>query len=139
MDRAYNPPAAPRPLDAATASLLRRYVSAWEAGDINALLALLKHDAILEMPPIPSASVGHAAIRAFLAGSILDGTPGRWRGVSTEANGGPAVGLYQRDNDLYRFTGLQLLATDGDRITTITAYMDGSLAARFHLPMEIDG
>ena len=139
MDRAYNPPSAPRPPDAATASLLRRYVSAWEAGDINALLALLKHDAILEMPPIPSASVGHAAIRAFLAGSILDGTPGRWRGVSTEANGGPAVGLYQRDNDLYRFTGLQLLATDGDRITTITAYMDGSLAARFHLPMEIDG
>ena len=137
MDRAYNPPSTPRPPDAATASLLRRYISAWEASDIDALLALLKHDAILEMPPIPTASVGHAAIRTFLAGSILDGTPGRWRGVSTEANGGPAVGLYQRDDDTYRFTGLQLLVTEGDRITTITAYMDTSLAERFHLPASV--
>jgi len=137
MGGAYRPAAAPRPPDATTTSLLRRYVSAWEAGDIAALLALLKHDAVLEMPPIPTASVGHAAIRTFLAGSILDGTPGRWHGVSTEANGGPAVGLYQQDDGVYRFTGLQLLATDGDRIATITAYMDCSLAERFHLPATI--
>jgi len=137
MGRAYHPPTSPRPPDAATASLLRRYVNAWEAGDIDALLALLKRDAILEMPPIPSASVGHAAIRAFLAGSILDGTHDRWRGVTTEANGGPAVGLYERDGDVYRFTGLQLLVADGDAIATITAYMDGSLAERFHLPASI--
>jgi hypothetical protein len=31
----------------------RRYVLAWEAGDVDALLDLLKRDAILEMPPIP--------------------------------------------------------------------------------------
>jgi RNA polymerase sigma-70 factor (ECF subfamily) len=137
LERDYHPTAAPRPPDATTASLLRRYVLAWEAGDVDALLALLKRDAILEMPPIPSASIGHAAIRSFLAGSILDGRPDRWRGVTTEANGGPALGLYQREGDTYRFTGLQLLALDGDQIGRVTAYMDASLASRFHLPPEI--
>jgi RNA polymerase sigma-70 factor (ECF subfamily) len=127
----------PRPPDATTARLLRGYVRAWESGDVNALLALLKRDAILEMPPIPDAAVGPAAIRAFLSGPILDGTPDRWRGVTTEANGSPAVGIYQRDGDAYRFTGLHLLTLARDRIAAVTAYMDGSLAARFHLPASI--
>ena len=56
--------------------LLRRYVRAWEGGDVDALLATLRDDATLEMPPIPAASIGREAIRAFLAGRILDGTPG---------------------------------------------------------------
>jgi RNA polymerase sigma-70 factor (ECF subfamily) len=126
-----------RPPDATTAMLLRRYVEAWEANDINALLALLKRDAMLEMPPMPAGVMGSAAIRDFLAESILDGTPGRWHGVITEANGGPAVGLYQREDEAYRFTGLQLLTFDGDRIATISAWMDASLAGRFHLPAEV--
>jgi RNA polymerase sigma-70 factor (ECF subfamily) len=136
MRRAYHahPPRVP---DAAAAALLRHYIGAWEAGDVEALLALLRRDAILEMPPIPTAAIGPAAIRAFLAGSILDGTPGRWRGVGTEANGGPAVGLYQRDGDTYRFTGLQVLSVEGAHIRAITAWMDGSLADRFHLPIII--
>jgi len=137
MGGAYRPAGAPRPPDAATANLLRRYVSAWESADVGALLALLKHDAILEMPPIPTASVGHPAIRGFLVGYILDGVPGRWHGVSTEANGGPAVGLYELDGNVYRFTGLQLLVTEGDKIARITAYMDAALAERFHLPAAI--
>jgi RNA polymerase sigma-70 factor (ECF subfamily) len=137
MRQAYQP-LPPRAPDAATTGLLRRYIRAWESGDVMALLALLRHDAILEMPPIPTAATGHAAIRTFLAESILDGTQGRWRGVATEANGGPAVGLYKRDGDAYRFTGLQLLALDGKRIGRVTAYMDGSLAARFHLPDSVN-
>ena len=55
----------------------------------------------------------------------------------TEANGGPAVGLYQRDGQAYQFTGLQLLAIDGELIGAITAWMDASLADRFHLPTSI--
>lgn len=134
----YKPPARPTP-DAKTAELLRRYVSAWEAGDVDGLLRLLKADAVLEMPPIPVASIGHDAIRAFLAGEILDGTPGRWRGVTTEANGGPAVALYQRDGGRYRFTGLQLISADAGAIARVTAYMDPSLSPRFHLPEELPG
>jgi RNA polymerase sigma-70 factor, ECF subfamily len=139
MRTAYRPPGATRPSNIAIAALLRRYVSAWEAGDVAALLALLRQDAVLEMPPIPTAAVGHLAIRAFLAGSILDGTPGRWRVVTTEANGGPAAGLYERDGRKYRFTGLHVLSMGGDGIAAITAWMDPELANRFHLPRTVGG
>jgi RNA polymerase sigma-70 factor (TIGR02960 family) len=135
--RAHYRPHPPRPPDAAMARLLRSYVDAWEAGDVHALLRLLTRDAILEMPPIPAAAIGPEAIRGFLGDSILDGTPGRWHGVTTEANGGPAVGLYQRADEGFRFTGLQALAMEGDRITAVTAWMDDSLADRFHLPSEV--
>jgi len=133
MRSSYRPHVA-RPPDAATARLLRRYIGAWEAGDVKSLLTLLRRDAILEMPPIPAAATGHAAIQAFLSESILEGTPGRWRGVATEANGGPAIGLYQRDGDTFRFTGLQLLTIEESEIAVISAWMDDSLAGAFHLP-----
>lgn len=138
MSAGYKPSPAPDPQSAQTARLLRRYIAAWEANDIEALMATLKLDAKLEMPPIPIASVGHVAIRAFLTERIIDGLAGRWRAVTTEANGGPAVALYQRDGDHHRFTGIQLLTVDGEQIATVTAFMDSSLAARFHLPEKLE-
>lgn len=133
----YAPTSIPRPDDPTAADLLRRYLAAWETGDIDALLATLKADATLEMPPIPDASVGHAAIRAFLAGRILDGTPGQWRGMTIGANGGPAVALYQREADAYRFVGIQLLTIDAGRVCRVTAYMDPALATTFRLPVQL--
>ena len=124
--------------DAATARLLRDYVGAWERGDVDGLLAVLRRDATLEMPPIPQAVIGHQAIRAFLTDTgILEGTSGRWRGVTTEANGGPAVALYQRTDDGFAFTGIQLLEARGGKVDVLTAYMDASLAGRFRLPPRL--
>jgi hypothetical protein len=89
------------------------------------------------MPPIPSAAIGAAAFRAFLAPGILDGVSGRWRGVTTGANGGPAVALYERSPDGWRFTGLQLIGIDRGKISSVTAYMDRGLASRFRLPPRL--
>ena len=127
----------PAPGDPTVAELLRRYVAAWEACDVDSLLAILRHDATLEMPPIPAAFVGHRAIRAFLADEILDGSVGRWRGMSTAANGAPAVALYGRGADGHAFVGIQLLTLDGDRLARITAFMDPALAERFSLPTHL--
>ena len=134
----YRRPPSPSSAEPQTIELLRRYVNAWEAGDVGALLSILKTDAILEMPPIPTAAIGHAAIRAFLERTVLDGTRGRWHGVTTEANGGPAVALYRRENARYVFTGLQLLAMGDGKVGTVTAYMDAGLARRFHLPATLE-
>jgi RNA polymerase sigma-70 factor (ECF subfamily) len=138
MSARYTPASAPSQQNVQTARLLRRYIAAWEANDIDALMATLKSDAKLEMPPIPVASFGHAAIRSFLADGIIDGPADKWRGVTTEANGGPAVAIYQRDGDHYWFTGLHLLTVDGEQIATVTAFMDKSLATRFRLPDKLD-
>lgn len=137
MRARYSSPRRPATPDAKLAELLRRYVGAWQTGDVDALLRILKDDALLEMPPIPSVSIGRQAIRAFLAGSILDGSAGRWRGMTSAANGGPAVALYERDADGYRFTGLQLIGVDDGMVARVTAYMDPSLAARFNLPEQL--
>jgi len=139
MRQHYDQPTATAEHDPQLADLLGRYVRAWESGDIGALLAILKADAILEMPPTPWAAIGHSAIRAFLSDAVLDGTPGRWRGVTSVANGGPAVALYALDGEGYRFTGMQLLRAEGGAIATITAYMDAALASRFRLPPVLAG
>ena len=52
-------------------SLVARYVDAFQRFDIDALVALLRDDATLSMPPIPGWLHGRAAIGRFLA----------WRGV----------------------------------------------------------
>lgn len=126
-----------RPPDEATASLLQSYMEAWQSGDVDALLALLKRDAILEMPPIAFAPMGHAAIRAFLADGILDGTGGRWRGVPVGANGGPAAAMYERTDDGERFIGVHLLQIQGGAISAVTAFMDPGLAGRFEVPATV--
>ena len=127
-------PGSLRPPDAATASLLRAYVTAWQSGDVDRLLALLKRDAILEMPPIAFAPMGHDAIRSFLAAGILDGTPDRWLGVPIAANGGPATAMYERGPDGDHFIGVHLLGIDGETIGVVTAFMDARLATRFEVP-----
>ena len=123
--------------DASTGRLLRAYVGAWERGDVHALLAIIRRDATLEMPPVPYAVVGHAAIRAFLSGTILDGTPDRWRAVTTEANGGPALALYERHGMAHAFTGIQLITVRESKVASLVAYMDPALASRFHLPPKL--
>jgi RNA polymerase sigma-70 factor, ECF subfamily len=40
-------------LSAAERELLARYVRAWEAEDVGALVAVLREDALLTMPPVP--------------------------------------------------------------------------------------
>lgn len=126
-------PGAARPTDDATATLLAAYVAAWQSGDVDALLALLRRDAILEMPPIALTPTGHPAIRAFLADGILDGTPDRYIGVPIAANGGPAAAIYERTADGDRFIGVHLLTIDGESIATVTAWMDPAMAGRFRL------
>src|SRR5713101_5787552 len=57
--------------DRATNELLARYVNAWETDDIDGLVALLKEDAIMSMPPSPSWLWGREAIRAFLTSTAF--------------------------------------------------------------------
>ena len=67
-ERASRPPSArPRPRSPRERELFDRYVDAWRAGDIDALVALLREDAVLTMPPRPLEYQGPAAIGEFLS------------------------------------------------------------------------
>jgi len=115
-----------RPRLVSSPNLLERYVRAWETADVVSLVALLREDAILTMPPKP-AVVGARAIGDFLSGYIFPIAPMRL--VAARANQSPALVAYMRE----RLFALLVIADDGKRITRIDAFADPQLLARFEL------
>jgi RNA polymerase sigma-70 factor (ECF subfamily) len=117
--------------------LADRYATAWLAADVDAIVAMLAEDATFAMPPLTDWFRGSAAIRAVL----LTGEPlrHRWRMLPCRANGGPALAAYIWSDDLaaYRFGALDLLATEGDRITEVVAFLDNDLWAPLGLPATL--
>lgn len=121
--------------------LLDHFVQAWETADVEALVALLKEDAILAMPPSPSWYQGREAIRIFVAatvfaeGGMFGGRASqRWRLVPTRANASPAFALYQRDEkNEYQAFGMDVLDYDANGLTQIINFIDASLPSRFGL------
>jgi RNA polymerase sigma-70 factor, ECF subfamily len=130
-------------------ALLDRYVRAWEAADIPGLVALLRDDAVLSMPP-GAAVTGATAIGAFLAATVL-ARGGRRRLVPTRANGGPAFIVYgpgtadaartaaASGSAPIRALAVALLQADGQRVARIDAFFDPRLFARFGAPDELAG
>ena len=118
------------------ADLLDRYVRAWHAADIPALVALLRADAQLAMPPTPSWYAGRDAIAAYLR--QLFGSPfGRLlRLRPTAANRQPALAVYApgaAGGELIPFA-VKVLTVDGDRISGITGFATPRVFPAFQLP-----
>jgi RNA polymerase sigma-70 factor (ECF subfamily) len=121
---------APRPSGAAaedgrTVALLSRYVDAWHAGDVEALLAVLHEDVVFTMPPLPLWYRGVAAVRGFLEGALFVGDAAeRFRLLATAANGCPAFAAYQLHEDgVYRFGALQVLTIEHGRVVQIDDFL----------------
>jgi RNA polymerase sigma-70 factor (ECF subfamily) len=119
------------PDDAARRAVLDRYVDAFARADPAALVALLRADVEMEMPPTPTWFTGRRAVVGFLADHVLH-EAGHWRMRPSRANGQPALVVHQRIGDgRYTAYGVQVLALDGDRITRITAFNDPGLVPTF--------
>jgi RNA polymerase sigma-70 factor (TIGR02960 family) len=130
---------APPPDSDSERELVRRFVDAWVADDIDAVVALLTDDAWLSMPPSPLEYQGHAAIAVFLR-EIAN-----WRGerhyklVPTRANTQPAFGCYRDDEHapIAHAAGLLVLTLEGERVSAITNFIDSSVLPRFGLPRTV--
>jgi RNA polymerase sigma-70 factor (ECF subfamily) len=126
-------------------SLLDQFVRAWEMADVEGLVALLKEDAILAMPPSPSWYRGRESIRAFAAATVfaeqgMFGGPAnrRWRLVPTRANACPAFAIYQRrEGSEYKSFGLHVVEIEAAQLTRIISFIDPSLPPRFGLPATL--
>jgi RNA polymerase sigma-70 factor, ECF subfamily len=108
-----------------TAALLSRYVDAWHAADAAGLVALLREDALITMPPLPLWYQGRVAIRWFFETQLFAGeAAARFRLVATAANGSPAFATYQRDESgVYRLGALQVLTLDGTQVAEIHDFL----------------
>ena len=129
---------APLPDSKAEQEVIGRFADAVEAGDIDALVALLTDDAWLTMPPEPSQYQGPGAIGVFLRDrEARRGV--RIRLVPTRANTQPAFGCYlpSPQTDVARAYALFVLTLEGDRISAITWFGDSSVFPLFGLPRTL--
>ncbi|HXV94758.1 MAG TPA: RNA polymerase subunit sigma-70, partial [Pseudonocardia sp.] len=115
--------------DAAVRELARRYAAAWEAGDVEAIVAMLAQDATFSMPPLPDWYQGHGSIRAFLH----DVVPRRWRFLAARANGQLAFGTYMWDETeaAYLPAGLDVLELRGTTAPVVPVVTGRTLIERW--------
>jgi RNA polymerase sigma-70 factor, ECF subfamily len=120
--------------------LMRRFVDAWEAVDIQRLTSLLTGDALMTMPPEPMRVVGPAQIGHFFATVPMEGRLDLIRVLPARANGQPAIAAYVQESpgQQYRAYGLMVFAVNGDRIAGITGFAGyPELFPAFGLPVEL--
>ncbi len=126
---------APLPNSKRDRHIIGRLADAFEAGDIDGVVALLTDDAWLTMPPEPYEYQGQAAIGVFLSDrAVRRGAPLRL--VPTRANGQPAFGCYcpSPQTEIARPYGLLVVTLKGDQISAMTWFADSSAFPLFGLP-----
>jgi RNA polymerase sigma-70 factor, ECF subfamily len=129
-----------RALDAVDPDLLVRFVRAWRDGDADAIVALLRADATLEMPPLGDWYAGRKAIHTGLSTRLLaSGTC--FDLVPVRANGMPAFAMYRRRAGarVARFWSIALLRVGGDAIAEMTWFVDPRLSTLFDVPAVRSG
>ena len=129
----------PPPGSAAERELVDRLTRAYDAGDVDGVVALLTDDVLLRMPPVPLEYQGRELAARFL--TVVAFREGRsYRLIATRANGQPAFGAYVRDPvaGVAHAAGLLVLTLAGDRISVITRF-DNSALPRFGLPRTLPG
>jgi RNA polymerase sigma-70 factor (ECF subfamily) len=131
-------PPQPTPGSPAERVLLDRFVAAFTALDVAALVELMTDDVWVRMPPLPFEYRGTAAAARFFA-TIDAHRRGIARMVPVRANGHPAWGEYVRDpvTGGLHLTGVLVAALAGDRIRELT-HFETTVAPYFGLPRTLD-
>jgi RNA polymerase sigma-70 factor (TIGR02960 family) len=125
----------PAPGSPAEDAIVARFVSAYEAADLDAVVALLTDDVFMSMPPMPLEYEGVEVVARFCAQILGPGR--RFDLVPTRANGQPAFGAYLRGSGgVSHGTGLIVLTLSGDRICAMNRF-ENSVLPWFGLPRTI--
>lgn len=119
-------------------ALAKRFMKAWDAVDIEGLVALLTEDALMTMPPERMQIAGARAIGDFFGSVPNEGRLDEIRLLPTSMNRQPALAAYARgDNGKHRPYGLMVLHIEGDQISGIVGFPDPWLFERCGLPSEL--
>lgn len=131
----------PAPADpGALRELLARFVSAWEAGNPQELIAVLAHDAITSMPPAALWLQGAGDIAAFMVAYVWP--RGRFQLVPCAVNDAPAFGVYARSGDSMALMALTVLELGHGAVSAFHSFMAASprfVPARYGLAATLPG
>ena len=131
---------ASRSVDEADEDLLSRYVAAFEAYDMDALIPLIQEDAIQSMPPFDMWLEGRGDIFEWWFGPGM-GCKGSRVIPTVAANGSPAFGQYKPSDTDSGFDpwALQVLEIEDGRIVELTFFLDTRrLFPLFGLPPRLE-
>jgi RNA polymerase sigma-70 factor, ECF subfamily len=122
------------PDDPEVRSVVDRYLRAFEAADVPALVGLLAADAVLEMPPVPLWYRGRRDYGRFMQ-RVFDLRGIGWATNLLTANGQPAFAAYapEPDGRLGLHT-LQVLTVTGSRVAANVVFADPLVFEVFGLP-----
>src|SRR5580692_1863082 len=117
------------------AAIVAKFVAAYTASDLDALVALLTDDVFISMPPLPFEYQGREPVARFFAS--LFGSGRRFDLVETRANRQPALGAYVLAPDgNYHGVGLFVLTLAGDEICAMTRF-ENTVFPWFGLPRTL--
>jgi RNA polymerase sigma-70 factor (ECF subfamily) len=115
--------------------LLAKYIRAWEALDLKALVALLHEDIIVSMPPSPTWFRGRAPAATFLEAYPFPALAKTTRRlVPMRANGQPAIAFYV-GGELH---ALHVVRVRGGRVLEVHHFCDVQSLAAFALPVALE-
>lgn len=118
---------------------LDHFVHAWEAGDVNGLIALLHEKATFAMPPMGVWYAGREAIQQALQNFVFI-PDSNWKMMRAMANGRSALGIYQFAKATQTYQPFGLILPIGNKegsIIEITAFLSPHFIERFELPHSI--
>lgn len=121
--------------------LLARYVRAYEASDLDALLSTLRDDVRTSMPPSPTWIAGRAANAGFYRAMFSAVPPGAIHLLPIGANGQPAFGFYRAGTAGAPRTlrAIHVIGLRNGAVATIDHFMMPGLATAFGLPLAVPG
>jgi RNA polymerase sigma-70 factor (ECF subfamily) len=125
-----HPRAKAKPITGKLGELLGKYLALWEAGDASGLVALLRTDATLSMPPLPMWSRGPEAIAEMLRTLVFP--LGHAKLLPCTANGAPAFAAYLDG----KFAALTVLDIEDDQIVSIQSFLAVD-PAKFGVPATL--
>ena len=125
--------------DATEKALLQELITAWERSDTAALIALLRDDARLVMPPGLTWFSGRDAIGIFLREHVFGEMGTAWRLLPTAANRQPAFAVYWREpgDTMYRAFAICVLRVEDGAIAELAHFRQPELFAAFALPAAL--
>ena len=127
------------PDDPEARGVIDRYVRAFEAAEVPALVGLLTDDAVMEMPPVPLWYRGSRDYGLFMRRVFEMHGPG-WAARQLTANGQPALAAYAPDPaGGHRVHTLQVFTVAGGRVARNVVFADPRVFEAFGLPARIPG
>ncbi|MBG6136360.1 RNA polymerase sigma-70 factor (ECF subfamily) [Longispora fulva] len=126
------------PSEAEKRAWVDRYMSAFEAADVEGLKRLLTDDVLMEMPPMVNWFVGRENYGVFMDW-VFAKNGSQWRFLPVGANAQPAFAAFNLgESGVFELHTLQVFTVTNNGISRNSVFRDAEVFASFKLPATLE-